>query len=520
MPDIMTLSGEVIADRYELHALLGQGSFGAVYRAEDQRGPRPPLAIKVLFREHFADPRMRARFLREAELLARLNHPHIVPIHDFGMDLPRERAYLVMPYMDGGTMGEFLAQLHTPLGITAILDILRQVCGALDYLHAAQIVHLDLKPQNILRSLNGALLLADFGLAHRLVGEQVRGGSSLCMGTPFYMAPEHFDGRPERRSDIYAVGILLFRLLAGVVPFQGSPLEVLAGHLQKPPPSLLALRTDLPAAIDEVVRVALAKRPEHRYATAGALLAAASAAFCPPVPSTSAVPGSPRASALVDPYAPTEQAHSPPVLIDLTARASATLQPPGGQSHLGKTLSGWREALRRGASGRSPGVRLVLPALLALAAHAGLQWVFWTVLFPFLHGQLPPSSAAITIWIGLFGGAVAGLLATRFAREARAGHDTALAAPGWRTLHYLSLGLAWLSGSGLAFVGAHALGAWVRLWEGERFVAVADAVCLGLGVLSFFQGHYGTGFILAGAGSAFLAGARLYYLAQERGWHF
>ncbi len=526
MPRIGELTGEVIAERYELQDLLGQGSFGAVYRAWDQRRLRPPQAIKILYRDRFANPRTRERFLREAELLAQLNHSHIVSINDFGIDLPCQRAYLVMPYVNGGTMQDFLGQLPGPLGIDEILDLLRQVCDALDYMHTAQIAHLDLKPQNILRYLSGDLLVADFGLAHRLVGEHVRGGSSMRMGTPYYMAPEHFDGKPERRSDLYAIGVLLYRLLAGTMPFGGTPLQVMAGHQFRQPRSLLAFRPELSPAIDDVMRVALAKRPEHRYATAGALLAAATDALMPPAPRRRAAQCSSQPSATVDPFAPTEQAallreppgRRPPVVINLAARVPVAAPPPLARSTFRQTLSFWIQALRWLQYVAPVALRFLLPALLSVAAHAGLQWAFWMAIFPFLQGQVVSAQVGTSLWVGLGVGALCGLLAIAVAKEIRASYGFAEEAPGWRYLNYASSGLAWLSGAGLVVVVGHGLNTWVHILEDEWFVAIVDVVFLCLGVFSFSQHDLGMSLLFTLIGTGSLAGAWAYYFLRERGW--
>lgn len=510
------LSGEVLAGRYELRALLGRGGFGAVYNAWD-RQRQLSRAIKILYRDRFADPHMRDRFMREAQILAQLDHPHIVSIDDFGIDAPRQRAYLVMPYINGGTIQDLLPPQQGLLDPDEVLDLLGQLCGALDYVHARQIVHLDLKPQNILCTRLRDLLLADFGLAHWLIAGRVRGGSSMRMGTPYYMAPEHLEGKPERLSDIYAVGVILYHLLAGRVPFEGTPFQVLMAHQLKSPPSLVAVRPELPPTIDEVVQVALAKRPEDRFATAGALLAAATDALRPPAPRLRAAQWSLRLSTPAAPFAPTQQVQHPPVT---ELAASETLAAPQhtGRTSLWQTVPVWILALSWLQYVMPMAARFLLPAVLALLAHAGFQWSFWSLILPVLRGQSFAPQAVTSAWVGLGVGAICGLLAVVAAREVRSGYGFAEETPAWRYLNYVSSVLGWVSGGGLALVVGHAVGTWFRLLESEWVLAAADAVFLGLGTFAFIQHDPATAYIETVVGGAILAVAWVYYRFWERGW--
>jgi serine/threonine protein kinase len=265
------LSGQQLAGKYQMGGLLGQGGFGAVYRAQHVLLNRPQ-AIKILLEQHFTSPKFRERFTREAQVLARLDHPNIVHVDDFGIE--GNRAYLVMPYIGGGTLQGILKARRGPLGLNDTWRYLEYICAALDYAHQRSIAHLDLKPLNLLIHEDGRLLLSDFGLAHLMEQGSVEGGTSLSFGTPSYMAPEHFDGQPEQRSDVYALGVILYQMLSGRLPFEGStPRAIMHKLLTEPPAPLRATRPELPPALDDVLGQALAKDPEQRYQMAGELLA-------------------------------------------------------------------------------------------------------------------------------------------------------------------------------------------------------------------------------------------------------
>ena len=264
------LSQQTLGGKYLLGELLGQGGFGAVYKAQHLLLNRPQ-AVKILLEQHFASPKFRERFVREAQTLAALDHTAILPVHDFGIE--GNRAFLVMPYIAGGSLQAVLNVRQGPLGLDETRRYLEQICSALDYAHARKVVHLDLKPLNLLIHEDGRLLLSDFGLAHLMEQGALEGGTNLQFGSPLYMAPEHFDGRPEQRSDLYALGVMLYQLLVGHVPFEGAtPVAVMRKHLTEPPPSLRAARPDLPLALERVIGKTLAKQPTQRYSTAGELL--------------------------------------------------------------------------------------------------------------------------------------------------------------------------------------------------------------------------------------------------------
>ena len=267
------LSGQTLGGKYLLAELLGEGGFGAVYRGHHLLLDRPQ-AIKVLHEHYFRKPEFRERFLREAKIVAALDHPHIVHIDDFGMDEQEAKTYLVMPFISGGTFSKILKEQREPLPVEQVVLYLEQICNALDYAHLRGVVHLDLKPLNLLIREGGGLLLSDFGLAHLLNQEIVEGGTSLEFGSPHYMAPEHINGQPNKSSDVYALGVILFEMLVGQRPFTGTTPEVMLKHLTKPPPLLRSLRPELPIELEEVLERALAKQANQRFRSASALLTA------------------------------------------------------------------------------------------------------------------------------------------------------------------------------------------------------------------------------------------------------
>jgi serine/threonine protein kinase len=270
------LSNQQLGDKYLLGNLLGQGGFGVVYAAKHMLLNREQ-AIKILLEQHFTNLEFRDRFIREARTLATLDHRNIVHVDDFGFD--GNRAYLVMPYIRGGTLHTILRE-QGPLAVGDVEYYLEQICAALGYAHARNVAHLDLKPPNLLMSADKQVFLSDFGLAHLLEQGLVKGGASLEFGTPQYMAPEHARGQPELRSDLYSLGILLYEMLTGKLPFEGESLLALRyKHEQEPPPPLRTIRPELPEELEAVMAKTLAKQSKDRYQTVEELLAAFKAAL-------------------------------------------------------------------------------------------------------------------------------------------------------------------------------------------------------------------------------------------------
>ena len=255
--------------RYEIIEELGRGGMATVYRARDPRFKRQ-VAIKLLPREFMHDPNFKARFVREAKTLARLEHPAIVPVHDFGEH--EGQPYLVMRHMAGGSMADWIERGALPIEEAAA--VLLRVAAALDYAHGRGVIHRDLKPGNILFDEAGHAYLADFGIAQLAEATLALTKSGVYIGTPAYMSPEQVRGDLELdgRSDVYALGIILFEMLTGRQPYTAdTPAKLMMKHVLDPVPSLRDLDpAQLPDA-DEIVAKAMAKNREERFAGAAEL---------------------------------------------------------------------------------------------------------------------------------------------------------------------------------------------------------------------------------------------------------
>jgi tRNA A-37 threonylcarbamoyl transferase component Bud32 len=261
---------------YQIVAPLGEGGMAAVYKAY-QPGMERYVALKVLPRSYADDPQFLARFQREAKLLAQLQHPHILPVFDFGQS--EGYTYIVMPFIPSGTLTGQLS--GAPLPLARIRQVIAQVGDALNYAHARGMIHRDIKPSNILIDESGNCLLTDFGLA-RMVEDAVNLTSTgTIMGTPAYMSPEQGSGsKIDSRSDIYSLGVVLFEMATGRVPFQAeTPIAIVFKHVQDPLPPARSINPDLPEAVELVILKSLAKNPEDRYQTAADMVRAIQAAI-------------------------------------------------------------------------------------------------------------------------------------------------------------------------------------------------------------------------------------------------
>ncbi len=260
---------------YQIVAPLGEGGMAAVYKAY-QPGMERYVALKVLPRNYADDAQFLARFQREAKLLAQLQHPHILPVFDFGQ--AEGYTYIVMPFIQSGTLTDQLK--GSPVPLARIRQIITQVGEALNYAHVRGMIHRDIKPSNILIDESGNCLLTDFGLA-RMVEDAVNLTSTgTVMGTPAYMSPEQGSGsKIDSRSDIYSLGVVLFEMATGRVPFQAeTPIAVVFKHVQDPLPPARSINPDLPEAVELVILKSLAKNPEDRYQTAADMVRAIQAA--------------------------------------------------------------------------------------------------------------------------------------------------------------------------------------------------------------------------------------------------
>jgi serine/threonine-protein kinase len=282
---------------YRLGRRLGAGGIGAVYAATHVRTGRA-YAVKVLLPDAADDATSAARFRREAEALAAVGHAGIVAVHDF--DVTDDGvAYLVMDKLEGEDLDARLAR--GPLSLATTQDLLHQVGSALATAHDAGILHRDLKPSNVFLARRPGMperaVLLDFGLAKLMEGEHAKlTATGATMGTPMYMSPEQAQGLPvDRRTDVYALGAVLFECLTGRPPFDGPHVTaILAKVLTAPPPRLRDWNPELPRALDDVIARALAKDPSERPASVPALVAAVNEAIGD-APSDVAAPGAARA---------------------------------------------------------------------------------------------------------------------------------------------------------------------------------------------------------------------------------
>lgn len=266
--------GRTIEGRYRLDAKLGVGGMGAVFVAT-RLHIGDTVAVKVLLQEQLGVPEAVARFRREAQIAARLKHPNAVSIYDFGIS-SEGLMYIVMELVEGHSLRQIIKQQGT-IEAAAVTEITGQVCSALDEAHRQNIVHRDIKPDNIIvyHSAGGLRVkVLDFGIAK--LREATAGNLTLAgtvMGTPYYMSPEQCLGEEiDCRSDIYSLGIVLYEMLCGVVPFNSpTPTAVVVQHVTQAPPMLRSVVAGIPPAVESVVLRALEKRREARPQTAGAL---------------------------------------------------------------------------------------------------------------------------------------------------------------------------------------------------------------------------------------------------------
>ncbi len=290
--DLRASLQRALGDSYALGERLGQGGFASVYVATDTKLKRR-VAVKVLREDLTEDPAARERFRREAEAVAALRHPNVIPI--YGVGEAAGLAFIIMPLIDGGSVADRLA-CESPLPILEARRILREAASGLAAAHRAGIIHRDIKPDNmLLDGVDARVVLTDFGIAKALTGD-ARGltQTGAVIGTPHYMSPEQASGERvlDVRSDIYSLGVVGFQLLAGQVPFNAATLAgVLVQHLTEAPPPVTRARPDCPPALATVITRCLAKSPEERWSSAEDLMAALDALM-----GTVAVPSRPSGS--------------------------------------------------------------------------------------------------------------------------------------------------------------------------------------------------------------------------------
>lgn len=264
-------------DHFQIIERLGRGGMSTVYRARQLSMDRD-VALKIMRAELAEDPQFLARFEREARVIASLEHPRILPVHDYGH--AEDTFYLVMRLVEGESLRDRL--MRGPLSLQACNHLLDQIASALDYAHSKGVIHRDLKPNNVMLDEMDNAYLMDFGIAKLMATTHQITQSGMVMGTPAYMAPEQWRGEAvNNATDVYALGIMLYEMLTGSQPFEAAdtPFTLMYKHLNDQPPSICEAHPEVPAAVESVIRRAMAKRAEDRFPSAGEMAHALSLAL-------------------------------------------------------------------------------------------------------------------------------------------------------------------------------------------------------------------------------------------------
>ena len=258
------MAGEVIAGRYELEELVGSGGMSSVYRAYDRQLERR-VALKVLHERLGGDDEHVSRFRHEARAVAQLSHPNVVTVIDRGVDGGRQ--FIVFEYVDGENLRQLIDRTG-PLSVRRALEIAIAVADGLAFAHEHGVVHRDVKPQNVLLNRDGDVKVTDFGIARSLDADSGLTLTGTVLGTSSYLSPEQASGlRVTAAADVYSLGVVVYELLAGEVPFGGNQVVVALKHVNEPPPSVLDRRHDVPVRLATAVARALQKDPERRFAS-------------------------------------------------------------------------------------------------------------------------------------------------------------------------------------------------------------------------------------------------------------
>ena len=268
LDNTVTLNG-----RYQLLERVGSGGMAIVYKAQDKALGRI-VAIKMLHENLTSDQGFLRRFQHEAHAAANLSHPNIITVHDIGQD--HHRHYIVMEYVEGKTLKEVIRERYQndqPISISQALDLAIQICAGIGYAHRAYLVHCDVKPQNVIVTRDERVKVADFGIARAISQATALHQESQIWGTPHYFSPEQAAGEAATpASDVYAIGIILFELLCGRLPFEAESQTAMAlKHLQTPPPLITEFNPSIPTQLEQIINKILSKEPSGRYRTAGQL---------------------------------------------------------------------------------------------------------------------------------------------------------------------------------------------------------------------------------------------------------
>jgi serine/threonine-protein kinase len=257
------VTDEVIADRYELEELVGTGGMSSVYRARDRLLERH-VALKILHPHHSSDEDFVQRFRKEARLVAQLSHPNIVTVIDRGDDGGRQ--FIVFEYVEGENLKEVVTR-EGPLPLRRVLELALQIGRGLAFAHSQGLVHRDVKPQNVLMNGDDQAKVTDFGIARSIDVDVGVTQTGTVLGTSAYIAPEQASGGDiTPQTDVYSLGVVLYELLTGEVPFPGESFVAVAmKHINDPPPTLLERRPDTPPRLAAAVDRALAKEPGERF---------------------------------------------------------------------------------------------------------------------------------------------------------------------------------------------------------------------------------------------------------------
>lgn len=256
----------MLNNRYRLVAQQGSGGMAVIYKAVDQTLGRT-VAVKVLRPSLITDPTFLERFRNEARHIARLSHPNIVTVHDFQQD--GNTYYIVMEFVEGQDLKR-LIRTQAPFSVERALNIAIQICAGIGYAHRSGVVHADVKPQNILVKADDMVKVTDFGIALALSDASIAQRQKVVWGSPHYFSPEQAQGeRPTPASDVYSLGVVIFEMLTGRLPFIGTDQQELAlAHIRDAPPSASDFNPAVPSQLEKIIQKVMSKEPSARYRTA------------------------------------------------------------------------------------------------------------------------------------------------------------------------------------------------------------------------------------------------------------